>query len=86
MTLSQAFGISECDIAAVLESNKANIAVPFSSLDALAIEVYSNWAGSDIMDRIAREALNGGTSLDEQTDAAWFEIRQVLLEQGTIHE
>lgn len=84
MSLSMAFGISEDDLATVLEMHAAHVAntngVPFS---VMAEQLFNDWSSTEF-DRVAAAALDGGVDMDDQTSAAYEEIRAILVEQGVL--
>lgn len=78
-----AFEISEDDVANVLRQNAVQVAdAGGRSFDQLAEKIFDDWDGGDIR-RIEAAALSGD-DLDEQTDAAYAEIRVILVEQGIL--
>lgn len=85
MSLSNAFEVSEDDIETVLSQNAAQVAnTSGRSFEQMAVEIHDGWLGGGELDRIAGAALDGGTEMDEQTDAAHAEIRSILVEQGVL--
>lgn len=84
MTLSTAFGISEEDITNVLRQNAVHVAnTKGLSFAALGEHLYCDWTNVELA-RVAKAALNGGVELDQQTNAAYGEIRTILVEQGVL--
>lgn len=78
-----AFELSEDDVANVLQQNAAQVANSGGRTFAqLAEEIFDNWDAGDI-GRIEAAALTGD-DLDDQTDAAYAEIRVILVEQGIL--
>lgn len=83
MSLSMAFGITEDDISTVLRANWAKVA----NTDGKDFEEMASDLIVEIdADRVASAALDGGTEVDDQTDAAHEEIRKILIEDGVIKE
>lgn len=84
MSLAMAFGITEEDITNVLRQNAAQVAnsngVPF---DIMGEQIFNDWTDLEF-DRVAKSALDGGVEMDDQVDAAYAEIRAILVEQGTL--
>ncbi len=84
MSLDMAFGINEEDITTVLRQNAAQVAntngVPF---DVLGEQLFNDWTDLESY-RVAKAALEGGLDLDEQTEAAYMEIRAILVEKGVL--
>lgn len=84
MSLAMAFGITEEDITNVLRQNAAQVAnsngVPF---DIMGEQIFNDWTDLEF-DRVAKSALDGGVDMDDQVDAAYAEIRAILVEQGTL--
>lgn len=84
MSLSMAFGITEEDIATVLRQNAAQVAnsngVPF---DIMGEQIFNDWTDLEF-DRVAKAALDGGVEMDDQVEAAYAEIRDILIEQGIL--
>lgn len=84
MSLAMAFGITEEDITNVLRQNAAQVAnsngVPF---DIMGEQIFNDWTDLEF-DRVAKSALDGGVEMDDQVEAAYAEIRAILVEQGTL--
>lgn len=84
MSLSMAFGITEEDITTVLRQNAAQVAksngVPF---DIMGEQIFNDWTDLEF-DRVAKAALDGGVEMDDQVEAAYAEIRDILVEQGIL--
>ena len=84
MSLAMAFGITEEDITNVLRQNAAQVAnsngVPF---DIMGEQIFNDWTDLEF-DRVAQSALDGGVEMDDQVEAAYAEIRAILVEQGTL--
>lgn len=77
------FGISEDDIETVLRQNSAQVVNSQRlSFEALAALIFDEWSGGIEHDQIEAAALDGGLTMDEQTTAAYAEIRQILVESG----
>ncbi len=84
MSLSQAFGITEEDLAAVLRQNSLQVANTNGvSFDAMAETIFNDWSDVEF-DRVASAALDGGVEMDDQTSAAYSEIRSIFVEQGVL--
>lgn len=85
MDISMAFGITEEDICTVLLKNVSQVAnSDGKSFEDMADAIFNNWCGGVEFDRIAGAALDGGTEMNDQTEAAHAEIREILLEQGVL--
>ena len=84
MSLSMAFGITEEDITTVLRQNAVQVAnsngVPF---DIMGEQIFNDWTDLEF-DRVAKAALDGGVEMDDQVEAAYAEIRDILVEQGIL--
>lgn len=84
MSLSMAFGITEEDITTVLRQNAVQVAnsngVPF---DIMGEQIFNDWTDLEF-DRVAKAALDGGVEMDDQVEAAYAEIRDILVEQGVL--
>lgn len=85
MSLSMAFGISEQDVFNVLHDNAAMIAnSDGKTIDQMSEDIFDGWVGGVEPDRIAQAALDGGNDMDSQTNAAYAEIRAILVEEGIL--
>jgi len=85
MSLAMAFGITETDIETVLRQNSLRIANSDGrSFSEMAESIHDDWCGGPEFDRIASAALDGGTDMDDQTDAAHSEIKAILIEDGVL--
>lgn len=84
MSLSMAFGITEEDITTVLRQNAVQVANsngdPF---DIMGEQIFNDWTDLEF-DRVAKAALDGGVEMDDQVEAAYAEIRDILVEQGIL--
>lgn len=79
--VGMAFGISQDDVEQVLRDNAPRLANPAGkSLEALAAEIFDDIDAA----AVERAALDGGTEMDEQTDAAHEEIARQLEEAGVL--
>jgi hypothetical protein len=80
-----AFEITTADIENVLSQNATQVAnTEGNTFEAMAESIHDDWAGGGAFDRIEIAALDGGTEMDKQTDAAYAEIRAILVEQGVL--
>lgn len=84
MSLQQAFGITEDDVATVLCANEEMLSRRGNrTLEEYADEIFGDLEADDF-DRIAKAALDASVELDEQTIAAHEELRCILVENGTL--
>lgn len=78
-----AFEITPQDVENVLRANCAKISdARGRNLATMAEDIFDNWAAE--LSQIEAVALNGGTELEDQTDAAYAEIHRILVEQGIL--
>lgn len=84
MTIATAFGITEEDITNVLRDNALHVVntngVSFATMGE---QLYCDWTNVELA-RVAKAALRGGVEMDEQTQAAYGEIRAILVEQAVL--
>lgn len=82
--MSMAFGITEEDLTYVLRQNAMHVANSKGvSFDAMGEQIFNDWSDTEF-GRIEKAALDGGVEMDDQTEAAYGEIRAILVEQGVL--
>lgn len=84
MSYSTAFEITEQDVENVLRANWAAVAdSKGQSFAQMADNIFAN-ISSVQHERVGRAALDAGCEMDEQTTAAYAEIRTIMVEDGVL--
>lgn len=86
--MSFGYEVTDEDVLTVLTNNLHKLqANPYNqSLRTMAEAAFEEMVGMGIVDTISTAAMDAGTELEVQTEAAYAEIRKFLVEEGLLKE